>query len=130
MKKLVAIVSILLITILSTGCLPFGGKPSWTLMPPSDGKVYGVGSSPIHFKGVNYQRALAVSMAIDEIARQNGVKVSNTIERVTSVSRGRATSASRNYSVQSVNGQTVNASIKDIWEDKKSHKIYVLMVQD
>ncbi|KIM11049.1 MAG: hypothetical protein KU37_08060 [Sulfuricurvum sp. PC08-66] len=104
-------------------------KPSWTLNPPMDGKIYGVGSSPIHVKGLNHQRALAISMAIDEIARQNGVVVNNTLERITMVNGAQASTASRDYSVQSVNGQTVKAHIVEMWQDPYSSRIYVLMVQ-
>ncbi len=104
------------------------GTPEWTVMPPSDGKIYGVGSSPIHVKGLTFQRALAISRAIDEIARQKGVKVSNTLERVESVSSsGSVSSAAQSYSVQSVEGQTVNAKIKEVYRDPRSKKIFVLM---
>lgn len=117
-----------LITLFFVAC-GASGTPSWTVMPPSDGKVYGVGSSPIHVKGLTFQRALAISRAIDEIARQKGVTVSNTLERVESVtSAGHASSAAQSYSVQSVDGQKVNAKIKEVYRDPRSNKIFVLMV--
>ena len=119
-----------LITLFFVAC-GASGTPNWTVMPPTDGKVYGVGSSPIHVKGRTFQRALAISRAIDEIARQKGVTVSNTLERVESVtSSGHASSAAQSYSVQSVDGQKVNAKIKEVYRDPRSNKVFVLMVQN
>lgn len=105
------------------------GKPKWTLMPPHDGKVYGVGESAIHVSGITYQRALAISRGIDEIARQKGVTVSNTFESVQQVAGGASSQAARNYSVQTVEGQTVKAVIKDVYEDPYTKRLYVLMME-
>jgi len=103
------------------------GKPKWTLLPPNDGKVYGVGESAIHVSGKTFQRSLAISRGIDEIARQKGVKVSNTLERVTNVGNGGSSLNARNYSVQTVEGQTVKAVIHDVYEDPYTKRLYVLM---
>ena len=112
-----------------TACGGANVKPKWTMLPPDDGKVYGVGSSPEHIKGPNFQRALAMSMAIDEIARQNGVKVSNSLDRMQEVdSSGNVRSSARSVSLQTVDGKMINAVIKDMWENRH-HKLYVLMVQ-
>ncbi len=105
-------------------------KPKWTIFPPNDGKVYGLGVAPIHVSGrLNMQRASAISQAIDEIARQKGVKVSNTLERIQKVVGGASSSAMRNYSIQSVDGQTVKAVIKDFWQDPYDKRIYILMME-
>ena len=107
------------------------GAPDWTLMPPSDGKIYGVGSSPIHVKGQTFQRALAVSRAIDEIASQKKVKVTSTLERAESIAAsGKVFSAAQKYSVQTVEGQDVSAQIKEIYQDPRSKRIFVLMISN
>lgn len=105
-------------------------KPEWTLLPPDDGHVYGVGICPIHVKGATFQRALAISRGIDEIARQKGVKVSNTLERVESIQKGASSLSARNYSIQSVEGTKVKAKIKSIYQDPYSKRLYVLMVEE
>ena len=121
----------LLLFLASCGSTPNPNqKPEWTLLPPDDGKVYGVGSSPIHVKGQSFQRALAISRAIDEIARQKGVKVSNTLERIERIQNSGASLNARNYSIQSVDGTTVKAKIKSVYQDPYSKRLYILMVEE
>lgn len=125
----VLIVSALALVSLGCGGQPpvAQGKPKWTLLPPNDGHVYGVGESAIHVSGKTFQRSLAISRGIDEIARQKGVKVSNSLERVQQVSNGGSSQSARNYSIQTVDGQVVKAVIHDVYEDPYNKRLYVLM---
>jgi hypothetical protein len=104
-------------------------KPSWYWNPSKDGLVGGVGVSKVHINGVDAQRRLAVSRAIDAIAVQYGVKVRN----ITSVSSKADSSGASNvsiesYSIQSSDGINVSASVREFWIDPYTNELYVWMV--
>ena len=104
--------------------------PKWIDIPPTDGKVYGVGTASYNYYGVNAQKQEAMAQAIDMIARQKGVKVENSLERIKRVDQGQVTRASSiGYSFQSVNGTTVNAKIQDVYHDKYKDVYHILMVE-
>lgn len=132
MKK-ISIILILSAFILSS-CVLLGGssnkRPNWIYNSGVSGKIAAVGSAMPHIRGFDAQRKLAQSRAIDSIARQLGVKVSNIV--LTSMT-GNSRSASSNMSTQSkqeVSGNMVKAVIRDTWQDPKNKEFFVWMVQE
>jgi len=106
------------------------GPPKWIDVPPSDGKIYGIGQASFNYYGVNAQKQEAMAQAIDMIARQKGVKVQNSLERIKRVDKGQVTQAtSIGYSFQSVDGTTVNAKIKDVYHDTYKDVYHILMIE-
>lgn len=103
--------------------------PKWVYAPSGDDYIGGVGVCGTHIKGVNGQRQLAISRAIDEIARQMGVKVSNILETQSSAtSQSAAGSAMSSYSVHTVSGSVITAVIKDSWINPKTGELYIYMI--
>lgn len=102
------------------------GLPNWVFNSTAGGKykMGGVGVSKRTIDGVTKQREIAISRAIDEIAKQMGVKVSNT-----SYSHSTKNNSSfEQYSLQTVEGKKVNAVIKEIWYNEETGELYVWMV--
>ncbi|MCX6074121.1 MAG: hypothetical protein NTY39_07375 [Campylobacterales bacterium] len=141
--KYLSYVPILLGALLLSGCLPsttpptpiavhtessLTSLPKWVYETSKDGKMGGVGISKPHINGKTAQRILAISRALDEIARQMGVEVSS-IQKISTV--GTSQSAQTNlesYSFQTTNGKVVTAKIQSFWEDKTTDELYVWMV--
>jgi len=103
-------------------------KPAWVWNPSMDGKIGGVGSCGMHVNGLTGQRELAIQRAIDEIARQMGVRVSNAKHMETTGTRDSAVTRVDSYSIQTVDGATVKAEVKEYWEDKRTGELHVWMV--
>lgn len=124
----------LLLIILALACISLAcsaGKterPEWFWNPNMGGKIGGIGVSGPHVKGINAQRQLAISRAADEIARQKGIKVKNVLKVSRKGSRDSVNTIQHSYSIQTVEGETVIAVIKDIWENPETNEIYVWMV--
>lgn len=109
---------------------PTQGIPKWTMMPPDDGHIYGVGSASYNYHGFPAQKQDAIAQAIDMIARQKGVKVDNSLERIKRIDSGTQTQASTiDYSFQTVEGTKVKAKIKDVYHDRYKDVFYVLMIE-
>lgn len=104
------------------------GMPEWVYNPGMSGKIGGVGSSITHVKGRAAQRELAISRALDEIARQMGVKVSNVLSTEASAGKGTASSSMESYSFQTTDGRVVKARIKAFWHDDYRDELFVWMV--
>jgi hypothetical protein len=104
--------------------------PKWVFYYDGGKKTCGVGISRPHIRGVAYQRVVAISRAIDEIARQQGVTVNTELASLMSGSQNGATSRLSTYSVQTSTGKTVEAKIIDTYMDEKSDDFYVLMCDD
>lgn len=98
-------------------------KPAWVDNPRKEGALVGLGSARTHFKGKQAQRELATKRAIEEIARQMGVRVESQSLLVESTN----SSSFEMVSLQSVDGTTVNATIKYEWYDQLNDIFYVLM---
>lgn len=101
-------------------------RPAWIDNPQSVGQIVGLGQAGYHFKGRSAQRELAISRALDVIARQMGVTVNSIM-----VINQQHTNASSNVNLsssseQSVQGRVVNAVIHDEW--KEGDNLYILMV--
>ena len=101
--------------------------PAWVYSPSGDGYIGGVGVCRSHIKGKTGQRDLAVSRAIDEIARQMGVTVSNVLKVDAKMSADASGSAVSSYSLQTVSGKEVNAFIAETWTDPITGEFYVYM---
>jgi len=105
-----------------------GGKPAWIYQPsPGQGQFGGVGSARRHIDGISAQRQMAISRAIDEIARQMGVKVSNFVRTETHLRGDSVQSGMDLYSIQKKEKKTVNAAIRAFWEDPQNGELYVWM---
>ena len=86
LKIIYFIVSVILLS----GCIQKNNKittkqnlqPKWLLNPYIDNdEIAAIGCSQIHFKGIEAQKDLAISRAIDRIATQNSVIVDNITYR-------------------------------------------------
>ncbi len=102
--------------------------PNWVYNPSSSDYIGGVGVCGTHIKGKNAQRELAISRAIEEIARQKGVTVSNVLS-ISSKSNSISSSNSNmvSYSVHTVTGEVINAFIADTWINPNSNELYIYM---
>ncbi len=126
----------LLLLLLLTACMGGGPtvKPQWVvkgLCEQTGTKACAIGSAPFSHHGLQHQKQVAMANAIDIIARQKGVTVQNSLERLKRVDEGQVTqSSSIGYSLQTVEGTTVNAKIKDVYHDKYYDIYYVLMVEN
>lgn len=105
-----------------------GSMPEWVFRPAMTGKPGGVGISGPHVQGVSAQRNLAISRAVDEIASQMGVKVQNVLTTSTTASQDHSASRQQSYSIHTVDGQTIQAEIREIWHDSETNQLYVWMV--
>lgn len=103
-------------------------RPDWFWNPGMDGRTGGIGVSGPHVKGVNAQRRLAISRAINEIARQKGIEVKNVLKVTREGNRDKENTTQHSYSIQTVDGKSVTAMINDIWENPETNEIYVWMV--
>lgn len=93
-------------------------EPSWINDPYlNDGKIRSVGCARRHYKGMTYQKKLALSNAIDEIATQLNTTVENIAIRKKSYSNGSQNSSSLNESsLHSVDKTNLSISIKDYYK--------------
>lgn len=136
------ILALLIIVTLSTACatrskttvndsIPSTGvsssKPGWVWQPGINGKIGGIGVCGQHVHGITGQRELAVQRAIDEIAKQMGVRVQNVTSTHTSGTKDSAETHMDVYSIQTVEGSMVKAAVKEWWEDAKTGELYVWM---
>lgn len=101
--------------------------PAWIYSPSGEGYTGGVGVCGSHIKGKTGQRELAISRAIDEIARQMGVTVSSVLKVDSEASGVGSDSVVSSYSVQTVSGRTISAFIADSWTDPSTGELYVYM---
>lgn len=107
---------------------PIEKTPAWIYETSKDGKIGGVGISKPHYAGKTAQRSLAISRALDEIARQLGVKVVNSQKTTTTGTSQNATTTLESYSFQTTDGKVVRATIQAFWEDKPNEELYVWML--
>lgn len=104
------------------------GKPEWIYAPNQDGKLGGVGIAGSHIKGPSAQRELAISRALDEIARQMNVKVSTVVKTSSSATQTSSSNSIDTFSIQTSDGQVIKAKINKIWQDSYSEELYVWML--
>jgi len=91
-----------------------------------ENEIVGIGIAPININGEDAQRKSAISKAIDEIARQLGVTVYSVTKSKTSMYNGDVRRFYGNYSLQTVNGNKVNAKIIKACKAENGN-FYVLM---
>ncbi len=134
MKNIICIVALCIFFVV--GCsskklMPVSSNssvPDWVYNPSSNDYIGGVGVCGTHIKGKNAQRELAISRAIEEIARQKGVTVSNVLSTSSkSNSSSSLTSNMSSYSVHTVTGEVINAFIVDTWINQDSNELYIYM---
>lgn len=101
-------------------------RPAWIDNPRTVGEIVGLGQAGYHFSGRAAQRELATRRALDEIATQMGVTVSNiTVINQNLNNAGSSTSMS-GVSEHSVQNRMVNAVVHDEW--REGDLLYILMV--
>jgi hypothetical protein len=108
----------------------YANTPEWVYGNTPSGKICYVGSSMPHVSGKPYQRALAVSRAIEGIARQKNVKVNVEVESFMTGTSQSASTSLNVYSVQTTEGATVSAKIEKVWVNPKTDEIFILMCED
>jgi len=105
-------------------------QPSWVNSPQKDGKVGAVGTAYPHFKGKSYQRKLAISRGLDELAQQSGVNINSKISTLQQRDGQDTRSKAQIYTVQNSANETINAHIEAIWTDPRTKEIYIWLLQD
>ncbi|MDD5717001.1 MAG: hypothetical protein PHW64_04285 [Sulfuricurvum sp.] len=128
----------LLVAMVMGGCLadspntppssPSHRLPEWVYETSKEGKIGGVGISKPHIDGLTAQRNLAISRALDEIARQMGVKVLSLQKTTRSGTSDSASSSLESYSFHTTDGQNIRARIQTFWENRATDELYVWMV--
>ena len=102
--------------------------PAWVSNPNLNGLRGAIGSSDPHFKGFTYQRQLAISRALDELAMQMGVQV-DVIASREEISTGDNLSATSDIQTQQkVKNSNVTAHIEATYLDPNTGELFVWMV--
>ena len=105
-------------------------KPSWINNPNQDGLNGSVGLADIHYKGVSYQRKLAISRALDELALQKGVLVSLNMQKKERIKNEQLSSDMKVQSSYETQNAKLTAHIQDAWQDTTSKRLYIWLVLD
>ncbi|MDR2401846.1 MAG: hypothetical protein LBD73_09390 [Deferribacteraceae bacterium] len=105
------------------------GKPAW-FWSPNDGELLGgVGEAGTHIDGLTAQRQLAVYRAIEDIAKQKGVKV-DSVQTLQQHTTETSTSSKMDvYSVQTVSGVMVTARVREFWIDPQTKRMLVWVTE-
>lgn len=132
------IISLIVSVMLLSGCVPHNNttvtkqntEPKWLLNPYiDDDKIAAIGCARIHFNGIEAQKDLAISRAIDRIATQNSVIVDNVTYRQKSSKNGnKADSSSNSSSLHTVEKIKIKTKTKAMYT-KPSKEICVWVVQ-
>jgi len=93
-------------------------EPQWLLNPYyQNDKIAAVGCAKQHINGIEAQKKLAISRAIDQIATQKRVKVDNvTLRRKSSSNGRRGNSSSESSSLQTVDNVSISTKTKAIYK--------------
>lgn len=107
--------------------------PDWIYNSSYNGKIGGVGYSRTHIKGINAQRELATRRALEDIARQKGVRVDSQME-IHSTSKSSGTQGSNSSSIVTITNQrgiaTIKAKVRAVWINPSTKEMYVHMVEE
>jgi len=132
------LISLIVSVMLLSGCMPQNDttvtkqntEPKWLLDPYTDNdKIAAIGCARTHFKGIEAQKDLAISRAIDRIATQNSVIVDNVTYRQKNNSNyNKGTSKSSLSSLHTVENVKISTKTKDIYT-KPSGEICAWVVQ-
>lgn len=104
--------------------------PDWIYGTSNTDGICYVGSSLPHIRGKPYQRALAISRALEGIAMQKKVVVDVNVEHLMTGTSDSASSSMEVYSVQTTKGEIVRAKIKDVWLDPYKQELFILMCEE
>lgn len=104
--------------------------PAWINNPNIGGVTGSVGSSGPHFKGPAYQRKLAISRALDELALQQGVEIDLVAKREQTAKDDDVHSTMDIQTQQRVKNSKVTAHIEATFLDPKTKELFVWMVLD
>lgn len=93
-----------------------GIDPQWLLDPYIDGdKIAATGCASSHFKGVGAQKKLAISRAVDDIAKQKQVRVENiTLNKKSYQNGNKGSTSSQSSSLQEVSGVSFSTKVKAV----------------
>lgn len=105
-------------------------RPQWINHPNLLNQTGAVGSCKPHIKGTTYQRRLAISRALDELAQQSGVTIENIVIREERNTRSSTSTHTHVQSQQRSTGEIIKARIQEIWTDPKNQEIYVWLIAD
>ena len=105
-------------------------QPTWIFSPNIDEKVGAVGSAFPHFKGKTYQRRLAVSRGLEELAQQSGVQVQSTIKTIQKRNGSQTNARAEIYTIQNSANETIKAHIEEVWSDPQTQELYIWLVAD
>jgi hypothetical protein len=108
------------------------GKPAWISNPHKHpeviGKPYGFGEAGANVEGKKAQKISAFTDALDQIARQMGVKIESTTQKNSLVIDKFGTQTTTSESIQTVDGKVIHARTVETYYDRRADKFYVLMV--
>ena len=102
--------------------------PAWVNNPNFNSLRGAVGSSSPHFKGPAYQRQLAISRALDELAMQIGVQVDIVANREEISTGDNLNATSDIQTQQKVNNSNITAHIEATYLDPNTGELFVWMV--
>lgn len=130
---LVCLISIVFIT----GCAGKNSKihgkydlPDWVFNPSVNGVIGGVGYCPAHVKGIAGQRELAVTRAVEDIARQKGVSIESSVVIISNSSnKSKVANTDINSNSTHKTKNHINAYIKEIWVHPVTKEMYVYMLE-
>lgn len=128
----ISIVVILVLSLCMVACVTAqkNSTPKWVYNSAVEGKMTGIGVCGEHVNGVNAQRSLAIKRAIDEIALQMGVKVSNVALIGTKAGAAGSSTSVESYSFQTVDGNVVKSVIRETWKNPQTNEIFIWMVTE
>lgn len=101
-------------------------RPAWITNPQLVGEVVGLGQARRHINGRAAQRELATRRALDEIARQLGVTVSNAMLLNQQLQDTGLRTEMISTSLHKIDGRAVNAVIHAEWQEGDT--LYIIMV--
>lgn len=132
MRLILSLVTLLLLVL--TGCSqpePTNSNtpPSWIMNPNQNGKVGSVGTAYRHHKGLSFQRRLAITRALDEMALQQGVKVTLSMTKKENITNQNVSSKMDVDSTYKANS-TLKAHIEEVWQDKNTQEYFIWLVLD
>lgn len=131
-----AIAFTLLFVLAFSGCAELelkdsrSAQPAWVLNPTLNGKTGAIGTANRHYKGLAFQRQLAITRGLDELALQRGVKVSLSILKKEKVVNDDATVSLDTEGSYSTNSSNITAHIEDAWQDPVSDELFIWLILD
>lgn len=104
-------------------------EPKWLLNPYIDGdSIAAVGCSQIHFKGIEAQKNLAISRAVDRIASQNSIIIDNVTYRQLNIKDNKKTSNLKSSSLHTIENIKLSTKIKELYT-KQDGEICAWVIQ-